>query len=513
MSSSQEPIALLLLNPRDTVAVAPRDLSVGSLVSAGEGIIELLEPVPRGHKVALRPIAEGEPVLKYGEAIGRAACPIRPGEWVHEHNLRAERTKCAVGDGVDPPPEPVADETAFFLGIERPDGQVGTRNYIALISTVNCSASVCRAVADRFRAEGLSRYRDVDGLMAATHKSGCGIGFGGREHTQLARTLAGFARHPNVADYVLVGLGCETTHPRFVAEHGLLAERRGCRPPRCLSIQECGGTTAAIERLKQMVADMLPRCNDVRRRRLPASKLVIGIECGGSDAASGITANPVAGAASDLLIAQGGSTIVGETSELYGAEHLLARRAKRPEVAAKLLERIDWWERYAELFGAELNNNPSVGNKAGGLTTIYEKSLGALSKTGSAPLRHVLDYAEPVPGPGLAFMDTPGFDAISVTGLVAGGATVIVFTTGLGSCSGCKPVPVIKVASNTEVFKRLSDDMDFNAGVVLEGTTVAEAGRSLFELILAVASGQRTRSELLGLGEEEFAPWSIGPIF
>jgi len=504
---------VILLQPDDSVAVALKPLRAGCTVSVAGRQLEVLEEVPRGHKVAVRAVEQGQPVLKYGQMIGFATQPILPGQWVHEHNLSARRFERRAELATDCPPDPVAEETLFFDGIERADGRVGTRNYIALISTVNCSASVCRAVADRIKRDGLARYPNVDGVFAATHRGGCGIGYGGLEHSQLSRTLAGFAAHPNVADCVLVGLGCETTHPDYVCQCAPLGASRCCKRPKTLSIQACGGTTAAIDQLARMVAEMLPACNDVRRSRQPASKLVVGIECGGSDSNSGITANPVAGAASDLLVAQGGTSVVGETPELYGAEHLLARRAKRPEVARKLLERIRWWERYAEFFGAAINDNPSVGNKSSGLTTIYEKSLGAVAKAGTAPLSHVIEYAEPVPGPGLVFMDTPGFDAVSVTGLVAGGATVIVFTTGLGSCSGCKPSPVIKVASNTELYERLSGDMDFNAGVVLDGVPVEQAGRDLFKLILEVASGRRTCSERLDLGEEEFAPWSVGPVF
>ncbi len=336
--------------------------------------------------------------------------------------------------------------------------------------------------------------------------------YDGPDHRQLDRTLAGFAKHPNVGAYILIGLGCETGQATHLIEgEGLLQLNGSRKKPLVLTIQECGGIAKTVEAGVRTVAEMLPRVNDIRRTTLTADKLMLGTNCGGSDGNSGVTANPAVGVASDLLIAQGGTSIIGETSEIYGAEHLLTRRAVSRAVGEKLVERIKWWEWYAGLFGAEINNNPSVGNKEGGLTTIYEKSLGAIAKGGSTALVDVVQYAEPVKAKGFVVMDTPGYDPVSMTGIVAGGANVCVFTTGRGSVFGCKPAPSIKVATNTPLYEHMIDDMDINAGVILDGVPVEEVGRQVFEEVLAVASGKKTKSEINGVGDEEFAPWSIGP--
>jgi altronate hydrolase len=336
--------------------------------------------------------------------------------------------------------------------------------------------------------------------------------YGGPDHLQLERTLAGFAKHPNVAAYILVGLGCETGEAIHLVENQKLVQLNGSRAkPTVLTIQECGGIGKTVDAGVQAIASLLPRVNDVRRVPLALDKIVLGTNCGGSDGNSGVTANPALGVASDLLIAAGGTSILAETPEIYGAEHLLTRRAISRAVGEKLIERIKWWEWYAGIFGAELNNNPSPGNKEGGLTTIYEKSLGAIAKGGSTALMDVVGYAEPVRTRGLVVMDTPGYDPVSMTGIVAGGANVLVFTTGRGSVFGCKPAPSIKVATNTPMYEHMISDMDINAGVILNGTPVEEVGRQIFEEIIAVAGGKKTRSEINGVGEEEFAPWAIGP--
>jgi altronate hydrolase len=349
-------------------------------------------------------------------------------------------------------------------------------------------------------------------VVAITHKAGCAMQYDGPDHNQLDRTLAGFAKHPNVAAYILVGLGCETGQAIHLIEHQGLIQLDGSRKkPAVITIQECGGIRKTVDAGVRMIAELLPQVNDIRRTKLPASRIVLGTNCGGSDGNSGVTANPALGVASDLLVAQGGASIIGETPEIYGAEHLLTRRAVSRAVGEKLVERIKWWEWYTSLFGAEINNNPSPGNKDGGLTTIYEKSLGAIAKGGTTALVDVVGYAEPVKAKGFVVMDTPGYDPVSMTGIVAGGANVLVFTTGRGSVFGCKPAPSIKVATNSPMFHHMIDDMDINAGVILEGTPVSDVGRQIFEEILAVAGGQKTKSELNGVGEEEFAPWSIGP--
>jgi altronate hydrolase len=511
------------LRPTDNVAVAARHLSSGTVIRIGDGELIVGSRIGLGHKLAVRPIPAGEPVTKYGQIIGFAAADIPMGAHVHVHNVRADTFErdYAFGRDCPPPPTPPAEERTwlgFDRGLDRPDHlRYGTRNYLAIISTVNCSASTSKYVAERLRASGLlDQFPNVDGVVPIVHKQGCAMQFDGSDHRQLDRTLAGFARHPNVAGYLLIGLGCETGQATHLIEGEKLVqlgERGASAPgvPKVLSIQECGGISKTVEAGVRAVAEMLPRINDVRRTRLSAKHLILGTNCGGSDGNSGVTANPALGVASDLLIQQGGTSILGETPEIYGAEHLLTRRAVSREIGEKLVERIKWWEWYTGLFGAEINNNPSPGNKDGGLTTIYEKSLGAIAKGGSTALVDVVQFAEPVRAKGLVVMDTPGYDPVSMTGIVAGGANVLVFTTGRGSVFGCKPAPSIKVATNTPMFRHMEDDMDIDAGVILDGTPVETVGRQIFESILSVASGEKTKSERHGVGEEEFAPWSIGP--
>jgi altronate hydrolase len=413
-------------------------------------------------------------------------------------------------------------ERRTFQGFLRPDGRVGTRNYIAVVSTVNCSASTSRYISDRFRDDAWRRdYPNVDGVFAVTHKGGCGLPFEGPDFQILERVLAGFANHPNVAAYLIVGLGCEGVYASHLVESQdlVVIGRKAAngkaqgerRRPLVLNVQEEGGITRTVESAVRAIHRLLPEANDWRRTEQPASKLRVALECGGSDGNSGVTANPALGVAADLIVAQGGTAMLGETTEIYGAEHLLTRRAVSRAVGEKLVERIHWWEWYTGLFGAEINNNPSPGNKAGGLTTIYEKSLGALAKGGSTPLVDVVPYAERVDTPGLVFIDTPGYDPPCTTGLVASGANVLIFTTGRGSVLGLKPTPCIKVSTNTPMYERMIDDIDLDAGTILDGEPVEAVGHRLFEMILDVAGGQPTKSERAGVGEEEFAPWQIGP--
>jgi altronate hydrolase len=541
MATVLGPQKAVLLQCDDNVAVAARPIPPGTLLRLDGQTVEVREPIALGHKLALRPIEEGQPVRKYGQIIGFASRAITAGTHVHTHNLRADVFQRTLAQATETPALLPADRVRTFQGYLRPDGRVGTRNMIAVISTVNCSASTARMIADRFRDGRWKRdFPNVDGIFSITHKGGCGLPFGGLDHQILERVLAGFAHHPNVAAYVIVGLGCEGAQAAHLVEtHHLRlpgapadgtalpsvgsAVRTsrvgpqsgpydyGSHAPTVLNIQDQGGITRTVEAAVRAVHDLLPAANSWRRTEQPASKLCLAMECGGSDGNSGITSNPALGVAADLVIAQGGSAVLGETTEIYGAEHLLAARAVSPAVGQKLLDRIKWWEWYTGVFGATIDNNPTPGNKAGGLTTIYEKSLGALAKAGSSPLVDVVDYAAAVTSPGLTFMDTPGYDPPCTTGLVAGGATVLVFTTGRGSVLGLKPTPCIKLATNSVMFERMSDDMDMNAGTILEGESVQSVGRRLFDLILEVASGAPTKSERLGVGEEEFAPWTIGP--
>jgi altronate hydrolase len=501
------------LRPTDNVAVAARPLAAGLLVQNNGHTLQLPGRVGLGHKVALRDIKKGEPITKYGQVIGFASQDIPAGSLVHVHNVAADAFERDYAFCRECPPPPARPAPRTFPGYDRGDGRYGTRNYIAVISTVNCSASTSKYISEKIRAADLLRkYPNVDGVVAITHKAGCAMQYDGPDHNQLDRTLAGFAKHPNVAAYILIGLGCETGQAIHLIEHQHLIQLNGSKQkPQVLTIQECGGIRKTVDAGVGAVAELLPRVNDVKRVPLTLDKIVLGTNCGGSDGNSGVTANPALGVASDLLVAHGGTSILGETPEIYGAEHLLTRRAVSRAVGEKLVERIKWWEWYTSIFGAEINNNPSPGNKEGGLTTIYEKSLGAIAKGGSTALVDVVGYAEPVTAKGLVVMDTPGYDPVSMTGIVAGGANVLVFTTGRGSVFGCKPAPSIKVATNTPMYDHMADDMDINAGVVLDGTPVAEVGRQIFEEIVAVAGGKKTRSELNGVGEEEFAPWSIGP--
>ncbi len=496
------------LHPDDEVAIARVALAPGLRLRTTQGEVRAARLIPSGHKFALQAVAEGEIVHKYGQAIGYASAPIAPGDHVHSHNLGvgALTHDYAVGADVRPVAFVPEAERRTFMGFRRADGRVGTRNYVAVISTVNCSASTVRAIADRFRGDALRDYPTIDGVAGFTHKGGCGSRYGSREVHLLQRTLAGIARHPNVAAYVIVGLGCEINQIQdLVSGQGLDADA-----PPLLVIQDEGGLQETVEKGVEAVGALLPRAAQCRRESVPASELVVALQCGGSDGWSGITANPGLGRAVDLLVAQGGTAALGETTEVYGAEHMLTRRASSPQVAERLLERIRWWEDYTARNGFEIDNNPSPGNKVGGLTTIYEKSLGAVAKSGSTPLNGVYEYAERITARGFVHVDSPGYDPISVTGQVASGCNLVVFTTGRGSCFGCKPAPSIKVATNSALYEKMKNDMDINAGRVLEGVTLDEIGVEIFEKMLAVASGERTKSEAHGIGEEEFNPWIIG---
>lgn len=497
---------VIRLHPGDDVAVALVELAAGQ--SPGEDCPAPVTTVPAGHKLALHAIAAGSAVRKYGQVIGVATRDIATGEHVHVDNLGMD----AEGRGGDGSAagawQPPAASARTFDGFRRADGRAATRNYVGIITSVNCSATVARHIADRFRGAAMDRWPQVDGVVAITHGSGCGMGADTEGITQLERTLAGFARHPNFAGVLLLGLGCEANQvDRLMARQGLEASDRLQR----LVIQEAGGTTATVRTGSEAVEAMLDLANSARREPLPVSELTLGLQCGGSDGLSGITANPALGVAADLLVAHGGTAILSETPEIYGAEHLLIDRAASPEVADALRERISWWEDYAARNDGDLDNNPSPGNKAGGLTTILEKSLGAVAKSGRSPLQGVYLYGEPIDRKGFVFMDSPGYDPMSITGQVASGANLVAFTTGRGSVYGCKPVPSLKLATNTPMFERMRDDMDLNCGAIVDGDlSVEEMGERIFEKMLATASGGKTASEKLGFGDDEFLPWVFG---
>lgn len=508
-----------MLHPEDNVAVAKSIVVEGTLCDVSGDTVCAKTTIPLGHKLAIAEIPQGTAIIKYGTAIGYASSEIHAGDWVHVHNVVATKPgqEYEFSTQLHHPAPPARQRT--FQGYRRANGRAGTRNYIAVISTVNCSATTAKYVAKELAETDLSAYPNIDGIIPLVHKSGCALEFNGEDHQQLNRTLAGFASHPNIGAAIVLGLGCETAQATHLErEYGLVqlggvdSSERNDRPM-VLNIQEVGGVRKTVQRAVEVLRELLPVANDVERVPIPISELKVAMECGGSDANSGITANPAVGVASDLLVAHGATTILSETTEIYGAEHLLTRRAITPEVGEALLERIRWWEDYAARYDASIDNNPSVGNKNGGLTTIFEKSLGAIAKAGTSPLQAVYQYAEPITKSGFVIMDSPGFDPASVTGKVASGAQVVVFTTGRGSCFGCKPSPTIKVATNTPMFQRLSEDMDINAGVILDGASVEEVGEQIFERIIATASGQPTLSEAQGIGDEEFCPWFPGPIF
>lgn len=500
--------AVVRLSPQDNVVVAVDILREGAVA----GGVKALARIPRGHKMAIEPIAEGEPVRKYGQVIGAATTAIRAGDWVHVHNLAMSDFSRDYAFGADAQPVDIVTpaEQATFQGYRRPGGRVGTRNYVGILTSVNCSASVARFVAEEINRSGiLADFPHIDGVIPFVHGTGCGMASAGEGFDVLKRTEWGYATNPNIAAVLMVGLGCEAFQIGRMKELYGIGESDTFRT---MTIQEVGGTRRTVEAGVAAIRDMLVAADAFRRETVPASELVLALQCGGSDGYSGITANPALGAAADLLVRHGGTAILSETPEIYGAEHLLTRRAASRAVGEKLVERIRWWEDYTQRNKGEMNNNPSPGNKLGGLTTILEKSLGATAKGGTTDLAAVYEYAEPVMAKGFVFMDTPGYDPVSVTGQVAGGANIVCFTTGRGSAFGCKPVPSIKLATNTFLYEHMRDDMDINCGDILDGVSIEVKGREIFQTILRVASGERSRSELLGYGDNEFVPWQIGAV-
>lgn len=495
------------LHPEDNVDIALADLLAGA-ESLG---VRAAERVARGHKMANRAIRAGENIRRYGQIIGAATQDIGAGAHVHVHNIAMADHAQDYAFASEARPLPPATETRSFMGYRRADGGAGTRNYLGVLTSVNCSGSVARFIAEAAeRTEWFKALTNVDGIVPIAHASGCGMSGSDEGYATLMRTLQGYARNPNFGGILLVGLGCEVLQiPDLVGRGRMRADNNF----RHMTIQQVGGTRRTVERGVEALREMAEIANAYVREPIPVSELVIGMQCGGSDGYSGITANPALGVASDILVQHGGTTILSETSEIYGAEHLLTRRAVTPEVGQKLIDRIRWWEDYTARNKGEMNNNPSPGNKRGGLTTILEKSLGAVAKGGSAPLQDVYLFAEPIRARGFVFMDSPGYDPCSVTGQIASGANLIVFTTGRGSVSGYKPVPCIKVATNSEMFRHMEEDMDLNTGDIIDGgVSLADKGREMFELFIRVASGEVTKSEALGFGGAEFVPWQIGAV-
>ncbi len=508
-STTSQKHQFLRLNAQDNIVVAITTAEKGAPTNEG---IATAERIGRGHKMAAQAIATGEPVRKFGQIIGFAKQDIAAGAWVHEHNIGMGELShdYAFTQGATQTDILPLEKQATFQGYRRANGKIGTRNYIGIMTSVNCSATVAGFIADEINRSGILKdYRNIDGVVALKMDNGCVIDFRGAIFDILKRTSWGYATNPNMGGILMVGLGCEGFQiPRFKEAYGIVEGNTF----RTMTIQETGGTRKTVDAGVAAVKEMLPFVNDVKRETCHASELILALQCGGSDGYSGITANPSLGAAVDILVRQGGTAILSETPEIYGAEHLLTRRAATREVGEKLVEVIHWWEDYTKRNLMEMNNNPSPGNKLGGLSTILEKSLGAAAKGGTTTLREVYRYAEQVTAKGFVFMDTPGYDPVSATGQVAGGANMLCFTTGRGSAYGCKPVPSIKLATNSDVYRRMIDDMDINCGDVVEGVSIADKGAEIFAKILQVASGETTKSEELGYGDNEFVPWQVGAV-
>lgn len=508
MTKEKSPV--IRLDPADNVVVARKAIAAGAAIAA-EGLTTL-QDVPLGHKIATRAIGKGEAVKKYNTIIGFAGDDLSAGTWLHSHNVLMEdfRKDYRYAQDYRAPDLLPPDQRAGFMGYHRADGRVGTRNYIGLFITVNCSATVARKISQYFDAERMAAWPNVDGVVAFVHQQGCGMEMTGEPMDLLRRTLAGYIRHPNTAGALICSLGCERNNLGVFMEEQSLATGKMLR---CVTMQHAGGTMAAIEEGKRIIREMLDEANRIARRPASAEHIMIGLQCGGSDGFSGLSANPALGKAVDILVRHGGTAILSETSELYGVEHTLTARARTPEVGQKFIDRINWWLDYNKGRDTQINGRVSPGNNAGGLANIIEKALGGAKKGGSTGINEVYRYAEPVTERGLVIMDTPGYDPVSATGQIAGGANLIAFTTGRGSCFGSLPAPTIKLATNTPMFLRMQGDMDINCGPVIDGdATLDELGQVIFHRLLAVASGEKTKSELLGMGEEEFAPWQIGVL-
>ena len=496
------------LHEDDNVALAIKSLNIGTSLDG----IAVQENIPTGHKVAIHPISRGTQITKYGQIIGYAKSNILPGQHVHTHNVefRPSNPVHSVGEGIKQFEVCSDSEKRFFQGFKRDNGQTGTRNFIAVLTSVNCSANAAKNIADFFDTEQLKRYPNIDGVVSFTHSSGCAMDAEGEGYRVLQRVLWGYARHPNFGGVLMVGLGCETNQIHDLLANYQLSESSLFK---VINIQNQGGLRKTIQNGIECIGDMVHQVNEQQRTPCPVSDLKLGLQCGGSDAWSGLTANPALGYCADLLIQQGGTAVLSETPEIYGAEHLLTRRARNSDVAQKLMQRIEWWQDYTRRNQGSMDNNPSHGNKKGGLTTILEKSLGAVAKSGTMPLEQVYEYAEPIDTTGFVLMDSPGYDPTSITGQIASGCNVVAFTTGRGSVYGSKPAPCIKVATNSAMYSRMTEDMDINAGKILDSESdIQTVGKEIFELVIDVASGKPSLSEAQGLGDLEFIPWQIGAV-
>jgi len=494
---------IIKLNAKDNIAVASMNIPSGSQINTE---LKAITEIPFGHKISLVDINKNELIYKYGQIIGVAYKEIKKGTHVHSHNIIFHEFDRNYKQSQKNLEQNYNNNNKFFYGYKRANNTVGTRNYIGLISTVNCSATVVKKIAKKIN-EYLKKnhFVDIDGAVCLKHSSGCGMNTSGKGMEVFNRTIEGFKSHQNFGKVFVIGLGCECAQISLYKDTNINNEIE------YLNIQDEGGTNQIINKVYNKIVQEIPKINSVQRKKTPISELTLALQCGGSDSYSGITANPALGIAVDLLISYGGSAILSETPEIYGAEHLLIERTMKKENIIKLLNQIKWWKHYTQINGGSLDNNPSPGNKKGGLTTILEKSLGAVAKSGNTRMVDVLDYAQKISQKGFQFMDSPGFDPVSVTGQVAAGSNLICFTTGRGSCFGFKPTPSIKVATNTNMFNKLKEDMDINAGTIMDGiNSVEEIGNKIFEELIKVASGKKTKSEINGYGDDEFNPWIIG---
>ena len=497
---------LIVLNKNDNVAVTPFIIPAKTKIEGQN--ISSIDDIPFGHKICLKPVNTGDPVIKYDQIIGFASKNIIPGEHVHSHNLefkefdrafKVEERKSIINEKSE----------LFFNGIKRNNGQVATRNYIGIISTVNCSATVTKMISEKIKQSNILKdFPNIDGIVPITHSTGCGMNTESEGMQIFQRTIDGFKNHPNFSHVFVLGLGCECAQVDIFKDNVKQHDRI-----HFLTIQDEGGTKKIVDKVLSEIKNLLKVSNNVKREPLSVNNITLALQCGGSDGYSGISANPALGVAADMLVKQGGSSILSETPEIYGAEHLLINRANKQETADKLIAKIKWWQHYTAINNSSMDNNPAPGNKKGGLTTILEKSLGAVAKGGNSILEDVLSYAEPLKNKGFNFMDSPGYDPVSVTGQVASGANVICFTTGRGSCFGCKPVPSLKLSTNTSMYEKMSEDMDINCGTIIEGKEkIEDVGKKIFELVVNTASGNPSKSELNGYGDEEFNPWQVGVV-
>ena len=497
---------LIVLNKNDNVAVTPFIIPAKTKIEGQN--ISSIDDIPFGHKICLKTVNKGDPVIKYDQIIGFASKNINPGEHVHSHNLEFKDfdRKSKVIEK-----KSIINEKSelFFNGIMRDNGQVATRNYIGIISTVNCSATVTKMISEKIKQSNILKdFPNIDGIVPITHSTGCGMNTESEGMQIFQRTIDGFKNHPNFSHVFVLGLGCECAQVDIFKDNVKQHDR-----VHFLTIQDEGGTKKIVDKVLSEIKNLLIVSNNIKREPLSVNNITLALQCGGSDGYSGISANPALGVAADMLVKQGGSSILSETPEIYGAEHLLINRANKQETADKLIAKIKWWQHYTSINNSSMDNNPAPGNKKGGLTTILEKSLGAVAKGGNSVLEDVLSYAEPLKNKGFNFMDSPGYDPVSVTGQVASGANVICFTTGRGSCFGCKPAPSLKLSTNTTMYEKMIEDMDINCGTIIEGKEeIEEVGKKIFELVIATASGSSTKSEINGYGDEEFNPWQVGVV-